>query len=57
MIGARRFVCPSIGKFPWVSMAKLPMMLRPSKAVTVFNIEHERQGHTEEVEFQFKWEH
>ena len=26
----------------------------PSKAV--FNIEHEREGNTEEVEFQFKWE-
>ena len=26
----------------------------PSKAV--FNIEHEREGKTEEVEFQFKWE-
>jgi amphi-Trp domain-containing protein len=26
----------------------------PSKAV--FNIEHEREGNTEEVELQFKWE-
>jgi len=26
----------------------------PSEAV--FNIEHEREGNTEEVEFQFKWE-
>ena len=26
----------------------------PSKAL--FNIEHEREGNTEEVEFQFKWE-
>lgn len=26
----------------------------PAKAV--FNIEHEREGNTEEVEFQFKWE-
>ncbi len=25
----------------------------PSKAI--FNIEHEREGNTEEVEFQFKW--
>jgi amphi-Trp domain-containing protein len=25
----------------------------PSKAI--FNIEHEREGDTEEVEFQFKW--
>jgi hypothetical protein len=25
-----------------------------SKAI--FNIEHEREGNTEEVEFQFKWE-
>ena len=23
---------------------------------TIFSIEHEREGHTEEVEFQFKWE-
>jgi len=22
----------------------------------IFNIEHEREGYTEEVEFQFKWE-
>ena len=26
----------------------------PARAV--FNIEHEREGNTEEVEFQFKWE-
>lgn len=26
----------------------------PSNAV--FNIEHEREGNTEEIEFQFKWE-
>ncbi|MFC1579998.1 amphi-Trp domain-containing protein [Thermodesulfobacteriota bacterium] len=26
----------------------------PSKAI--FNIEHEREGSSEEVEFQFKWE-
>jgi amphi-Trp domain-containing protein len=26
----------------------------PAKAV--FNIEHEREGNTEKVEFQFKWE-
>ena len=26
----------------------------PAKAL--FNIEHEREGNTEEVEFQFKWE-
>jgi amphi-Trp domain-containing protein len=26
----------------------------PAKAI--FNIEHEREGNTEEVEFQFKWE-
>ena len=26
----------------------------PSKAI--FNIEHEREGNMEEVEFQFKWE-
>jgi amphi-Trp domain-containing protein len=26
----------------------------PSRAI--FNIEHEREGKTEEVEFQFKWE-
>ena len=25
-------------------------------AKTIFNIEHEREGITEEVEFQFKWE-
>jgi len=26
----------------------------PSGAI--FNIEHEREGNTEEIEFQFKWE-
>ena len=25
-------------------------------ADAIFNIEHEREGNTEEVEFQFKWE-
>ena len=25
-------------------------------ANAIFNIEHEREGNTEEVEFQFKWE-
>ena len=25
-------------------------------ATATFNIEHEREGNTEEVEFQFKWE-
>jgi amphi-Trp domain-containing protein len=27
----------------------------PAKAI--FNIEHEREGNSEEVEFQFKWRH
>ena len=36
------------------SYLKQPKIQIPAKAL--FNIEHEREGNTEEVEFQFKWE-
>jgi len=45
--------CLEIGKQFKIQIAGGKIQI-PAKAV--FNIEHEREGNKEEVEFQFKWE-